>query len=403
MPRRQIPPRWRRRSTSITARPAYDQVIVGYLLQIADELRATDGRDAVALRSRVSKMLGTIKPETLRSLLAMGNDVGQRQKFVLDATQGMAVDAVIELVRAAADVSHQTISHSMLRLLSKLAVHAEHDASDRRVDADAALRDNVRMLVGQWTLADPNPDAYRSVLEGMSKARPQLDSASAATFPVEDERLLQMALEIGVAGDSTWRAVETMVARRRLPALISMLEKGPRPRVVEQVWERLATPERIRALVEEPHPDWLALERLVARVGLGAAHALADALEEAEEPRRQGQIINLLAKLGDDVGALIARRMLQSTPAVQAQLLALLGRLETLPAEVDPADWARNRAPAVRREAIKLLCRRPATREQGDHPRRARRGRAHGARRAERGGAGLPARGGADPDEPRRS
>jgi len=344
---------------------AYDQVIVGYLLQIADELRTTDGRDAVALRSRVSKLLGTVKPDTLRNLLAMGNDVAQRQKFVLDATQGMAVDAVIELVRAAADVSRQTISHSMLRLLSKLAVHAEHDAPDRRMDADAALRDNVRMLVGQWTLDDPNPEAYRSVLEGMAKARPRLDRSAIAAFPVEDERMLQMALEIGVAGDSTWRAADAMVARRRLQPLLSMLERAPRPRVVEQIWERLATPARIRELVAEPQPDWPALERLVVRAGLGAANALVDALEEASEQRRQGHIINLLVKLGPEVGAVVARRMTQSTPALQTQLLVLLGRLDTLPVDFDPLQWARDRTPAVRREAIKILCRHPATREQG--------------------------------------
>ncbi len=344
---------------------AYDQVIVGYLLQIADELRTTEGRDAVALRSRVSKLLGTVKPETLRNLLAMGDDVAQRQKFVLDAAQGMAVDAVIELLRAAADVSRQTISHSMLRLLSKLAVHAEHDAPERRMDADAALRDNVRMLVGQWTLDDPNPEAYRTVLEGMAKARPRLDRSAVAAFPVEDERMLQMALEIGVAGDSTWRAVEAMVSRRRLQQLLSMLERAPRPRVVAQIWERLATPARIRELIEAPQPDWPALERLVVRAGFGAANALVDALEEASEPRRQGHIINLLTRLGPEVGAVVARRMPQSTPVVQTQLLALLGRLDALPADFDALQWTRDRTPAVRREAIKILCRHAATREQG--------------------------------------
>ncbi|HET9004247.1 MAG TPA: HEAT repeat domain-containing protein, partial [Gemmatimonadaceae bacterium] len=259
----------------------------------------------------------------------------------------------------------QTISHSMLRLLSKLAVHAERGAAERRVDADAALRENVRMLVGQWTLEDPNPDAYRSVLEGMSKARPRLDTTAAAAFPVEEQRLVQMSLEIGVAGDSTWRAIETMVEKRQLPTLIGMLERGPRPAVAQRIWERVATPERVRALISEPQPDWHSRDRLVGRVGLGAANALADALEDSEDQRRQGQIINLLAKLGDDVGAVIARRLPQSTAAVQAQLLLLLGRLNTLPAEFDPAAWVRDRTPAVRREAIKLLWRRPETREQG--------------------------------------
>ena len=56
---------------------------------------------------------------------------------------------------------------------------------------------------------------------------------------------------------------------------------------------------------------------------------------------------------------------MRAPPPVQAQLLTLLGKLETQPAEFDAAEWARSRTPAVRREAIKMLCRRPATREQG--------------------------------------
>ena len=62
----------------------------------------------------------------------MGGDVIQRRKFVLDATQGMAVDAVVNLVQAAADTSGQTISHSLIRMLSKLA------GARRRWRADGA-------------------------------------------------------------------------------------------------------------------------------------------------------------------------------------------------------------------------------------------------------------------------
>jgi hypothetical protein len=156
-----------------------------------------------------------------------------------------------------------------------------------------------------------------------------------------------------------------MIARGRLTTLMTMLEKGPRPRIVQQMWELLAKPERIRLMLDTPRPDWLGLERLVVRVGLGAATVLTDALEASEDPRRQAQIINLLTRLGADVGSVIAQRLGQTGPAVQAQLLILLGRLPKLPADFNPSDWARHRTPAVRREAIKLLCRWPATREQG--------------------------------------
>jgi hypothetical protein len=344
---------------------AYDQVIVGYMLQIADELKEAKGDDAAVLRTRVSKMVGAMRPDTLKTLLSMGNDAAQRRQFVLDAAQGMAVEAVVELVRAAADASNQSISHSMLRLLSKLAVHASEDTGTRRAGADAALRDNVRTLVAQWTLEDPNPGAYRDVLEGMAKSKPSAVTVQSATYPVEEERLLQIALEIGVSGESTWRALEGMVGRRRLSAVVALLDRAPRPHVAEQAWERLATTKRLREFLDHADPDWHPLERIVSRLGLGAAEVLLDQLDSGVESRRQSHIITLLTKLGDDVGAAAARRLPQATPDIQALLLGLIGRLKTLPSGFSADDWTRHRAPTVRREAIKLLLKEPSRREHG--------------------------------------
>ena len=344
---------------------AYDQVIVGYMLQIAGELKGAEGRDAAVLRARVSKMVSAMRPETLRTLLAMGNNAAQRRQFLLDATQGMAVDAVVELLRAAASASDQTISHSMLRLLSKLAMHASEDTGVRRTGADAALRENVRSLVTQWTLEDPNPGAYRQVLEGMAKSSPNVGAGMSTSYPVEDERLLQIALEIGIAGESTWRALENMIVRRRLSAVIALLDRAPRPHIAEQAWERVATTTRLREFIEVPEPDWHPLERLVTRLGLGAADVLLDQLDSGIEPRKQVQIITLLVKLGADVGAAAVRRLPQAMPDVQALLLGLLGRLSALPSGFGVDDWTRNRSPNVRREAIKLLLKDPARREQG--------------------------------------
>src|SRR5213078_2857914 len=97
---------------------AYDQVIVGYLLQIADELKHTGGAEAVALRRRTSKLVGALQPGTLRRLIEMG------------ATHGLAVDAVLEIVRAMADASHKTVSDPLVRMLSKLAQHAEQGTAE---------------------------------------------------------------------------------------------------------------------------------------------------------------------------------------------------------------------------------------------------------------------------------
>src|SRR5688572_380879 len=95
---------------------AYDQVVVGYLLQIAAELKNTTGADAEALRRRTARLISALKPETLRRLLTMGGHSAQRNAFVLDATHGMAVDSVIDIVKAAADANGQTISHGLVRM-----------------------------------------------------------------------------------------------------------------------------------------------------------------------------------------------------------------------------------------------------------------------------------------------
>jgi hypothetical protein len=141
---------------------AYDQVVVGYLLQIADELKSKGGKEAAALQKRISRLVATLQPQTLARLLEMGGDSRQRKKFVVDAAQGMAVDAVVELVQAAANTSGQTISHSLVRMLSKLAVHADEGSVLARAQADGALRDQVQQLITGWQLDDPNPDGYRA-------------------------------------------------------------------------------------------------------------------------------------------------------------------------------------------------------------------------------------------------
>src|SRR5436309_529352 len=85
--------------------------------------------EAAALRRRTSRLIRTLKPETLQRLVGMGGDFAQRRQFVSDAADGMAVDAVLDILKAAAESSQEAISHSLVRLLSKLAVHAEAGAA----------------------------------------------------------------------------------------------------------------------------------------------------------------------------------------------------------------------------------------------------------------------------------
>ena len=145
---------------------AYDQVIVGYITQIARELRTSSGAETEALRRRASRLVKDLRPETLRRILEMGGDIGQRAAFVLDSAQGMTAEAALDVVKAAAAAGGQTISHSLLRMLSKLAAHTDEASTTMAQPmAGEGLREQVGRLLSDWTLEDPNPESHRQLLQ----------------------------------------------------------------------------------------------------------------------------------------------------------------------------------------------------------------------------------------------
>lgn len=277
---------------------AYDQVVVGYLLQIAEELKSKGGKDAAALQKRISRLVATLQPDTLSRLLRMGGDVKQRKKFVLDAAQGMAVDAVVELVQAAADTSGQNISHSMFRMLSKLAVHADEGAPLGRAAADGALRDSVHKLISNWTLDDPNPDGYRRALEKMSQATPIFQTGDDA-YPCEPERLLAMGIEIGVLGDPVRRAMHALRGADDLRPLLSMLDQAPEGWMRDALWREVATPDVLHQQLEREPVDFDVVGRLVSQMRLAAVPELLDTLELADE-RHAATYVDMIVQLGSE-------------------------------------------------------------------------------------------------------
>ena len=344
---------------------AYDQVIVGYLLQIAEELKKTGGHEAIELRRRTSRLVSELRPETLQRLVEMGGDVGQRHKFVLDATHGMAVDAVLEILRAAASSSNQTISHSLVRMLSKLATHAEQGTAEVRPLADAALREQVERLLEGWHLEDPNPGEYGTALQRMSRAAPLFATAAETVFAAEDERLVEMALELDVIGPAVWRSVSGMVAGGALPRLLELLDGAPTgTRAAAEVRDRTFTPSAVARILEQEPPDFALLDRLLPVVGASAAGPLLDALATANARATRRGLLDRLGKMGPALASAILPRLDDERWYVVRNLLALLDDLPELPPGFSPAVFHTHADPRVRRQALKLELRHPTERER---------------------------------------
>jgi hypothetical protein len=341
---------------------AYDQVVVGYLLQIAEELKHKSGREAASLQRRISQLIAQLSPATLERLVQMGGNRRQQQKFVLDAAQGMALDAVVELVKAASETSGQNVSHSMVRMLSKLAAHAESGPVTTRSQADGALRDQVKKLMEGWQLDDPNPDGYRVALEKMATAAPATRFVE-HSFPIEPERLLAMGLEIETLGDQVWRSADAMALNADLAPLLNLVDNAPSLWMRDTLWRHVATPQRLRLqLALDPLP-LQTLERVVKRLGVAAVDPLIDALEETSDERRLSAMIGLIERVGSAAGPVILARLPGLRWALVRPLLAALGRHPEWESGYQATQWMDHPDAAVRREALRQLLRAPETRD----------------------------------------
>jgi hypothetical protein len=339
---------------------AYDQVIVGYLLQIAKELKGASRGEGAALRRRTARLIGALRPETLRRLVEMGGDVAQRRAFMLDATNGMAVDAVVEILKAAADAEGQTISHGLVRMLSKLAVHAELGEEQVRPLADRALREQVERLLSGWQLEDPNPDGYGKVLQHLanSTSASKAPSARSVAQPDSDDtlRIVKMSLEVGEFGPLVVRAVDRAISEGAVGSVRRLLTLLPAGSSVsaEQLMARLRSPASIASIVAREPLDVDTIDELLPSLPIESYEVLLDALITSENRSTRRKLLDRLAKTELDVGPLIVARLDDERWYVQRNLLTLLQRLSRLPPGYSPMLYARHPDPRVRYEAIQL-------------------------------------------------
>lgn len=349
---------------------AYDQVIVGYLQQIARELKDSSSADTAALRRRTARLLASLAPDTLRHLVEMGGDFAQRRSFVLDAAHGMAVDSVLGIVQAAADASGQVISEGLIRMFSKLAMHADGGTPRAREMAGGALREQIDQLMSGWELADPNPAEHSRLLQQLaadevSAAPGDADRQSAGDSQTDRDgeapdgdpvRVIQMGLELGSTGvlldHSVDRALEAGCVDRVLDLLVSAPSGAGA--AIDDILTRLTMPQSIGRLVAREHVDFASLEQLMPLLSVDAYRELVDALANTEHRRTRRKLLDLLAAADADVSALAIERLGDERWFVQRNMLVLLHTRGRLPSGFSAAMWTAHPDPRVAHEAIRL-------------------------------------------------
>ncbi|MEX2282001.1 MAG: hypothetical protein WEE89_05920 [Gemmatimonadota bacterium] len=350
------------------AAKAYDQVIVGYLLQLAQELKQEGGGvSSAAVRKRLSRLIGALDGPTLQRLIEMGGDLSQQKKFVLDASEALAADAVVEIVQAAAVSTKQQISNSMVRLLSKMSAFAEQGNQKVQLQADHALREQVQQLLEGWTLKDPNPDAYTRALESLARRPQTLASTSKTRYLPEPLRIVQMGLEVDSQGVPFWRAVEEVLQTDGLGPVVSALgEIGPNHKAGQALWKHIADADRVRDLLHRDTVDFLVLGKVLDRMEPAlAAPVLMEVLLESESRTTRMSLLKRLASFDlRTVEPLIIENLSDERWYIRRNLLALLNEMNVYSEAVIPGPYAKHADARVRREALQLWMRSPNERER---------------------------------------
>jgi hypothetical protein len=367
---------------------AYDQVIVGYMLQLAEALKTEKGAEAERVRERMADLMRELDDDTLARLVELGGDFEARKRFVLDANQGLAVDAVVKVLQAAATATQQTVSTSMTRLLSKLAVHAEEGGGRLRTQARDTLRENVEELMSDWELEDPNPEEYTRVLDRISGSSPlfdrsedgPLDSAEAGTEPeTGDEfreagpglpgslRILQMALEIEAFGPTVQACVHDLVKMGRAGDLIDLLDGvDPGNAVREQVTAELTEPDQVRGYLDLPDVESRVLGALAEFGGEAMIPLFLEALAEAESRSVRRKVFDVAKGMGPGVGDVVLEALNGEVRwYVIRNFLALLDFMPEASSRLDAFPYLQHQDARVRREALPLVLGRSDRRDRG--------------------------------------
>jgi hypothetical protein len=223
----------------------------------------------------------------------------------------------------------------------------------------------MRRLVDDWSLDDPNPEAYRQALESMSSRNAvQKHLTDAIPTEIEPERMIQIAIEVGAMGPQVRVAMADLCKAGRAEVLLDLVERAPSEEAGAPVWEFLKGKRILDDLLQQPRVDMPLVARFVKRIGIGAAPTLLSAAAVFDDAKMRTQFYDLVQSAGDQVGEAVAERIPDAPPVMQRELLALLGRLGTLPSGFSAINYLASDEPLVRREAVRLMLRNPAERDE---------------------------------------
>lgn len=320
------------------------------LPKLSELLNTADPADESGLHDGISRLILGIEPRTLRQLCS---NLPESYK---ESTEECSVEqAITEIVEAADSGSQQGATTALLRLLTKLAMHADASEESTEAEAENTLGELVQRLGSEWDIEDINPEEYEAALRQFSKTALLLSSELKWAEEPDEKRVVQISIELDDAASSTMNAANGMIVNGQLGGLMDLLETAPEnSTATTELWQQVDRQDTVTRILNRRPVDFVTLDRILTRVWMDAAEPMLDHLFESQSRSERLDIIERLALLGPEVGPMVVERLNDDRWYAVRNMLVILGRLPSLPAGFLPWDYMEYPDRRVRREALKI-------------------------------------------------
>lgn len=347
--------------------PRFAAEMMKSILRVGRHARRRGRAGTGAVAARLRDVLQRLEPGAIRSLIESEADPKRRQLLVLQGVDALPLSSVLDWIEAASKSADKSISHHLLRLLTKLSAQARRRRDNGPDEGGEALRSAARQLIEGWTLeADANTE-HTSLLEKLSaydQAERSLDGGEAAGADI----IVQIALETDAVGSDLLAAVDHLIGTKRLAALIGFLDRIPSSLVAAPaVRDHLIAADTLRRILLTEPVEVEGARLILASCGAAQADSLLDALAIAEGKETCLLILHRLRELGDAVCSPVLARLDNSPWQVQRNLLSLLATMPALPADLRVGSFAKHDEAMVRVEALRVAVRLPGQRDAAIH------------------------------------
>lgn len=312
------------------------------LAAFSSALAGRGERAATNARRRFVEVLSALSRPTTSRVLIAAPSATARRRFLRETLEQVPPALLLQLLEAVAEADGEPISPHLRWMLGKLA-GAEGEQKGLPTGAFAS---QVLGLLEHWEGGDldDTPADPRMAADGM--------------------RIVTLGLELAVHTPPVVEAARREALAGRLGEVLGAVDHPANARPTAEAISRAALdPGLLGQLLRTADPDWGLVERIARHQPAAAVEPLLDALGRAEERTVRRRLLDLLGGLGAAAEPTLVGRLANAPWYLARNILSALGQLPALSEPAPVLAMLEHPELRVRQEALKVLVRQAATRE----------------------------------------